>query len=554
MNTVLDKRIALVLVFVGPVASLAVSPIWNYDPINLIKLIFISSASFYCLALLALNFKIVISRVPKSVLLSAILFCTAMISTLIFSGAPINQQIWGTFGRNTGFLTYFSLLVILIATAFVDKKDFYKSLVNSLVIVSIPMTVYCLIQVAGLDPIGWSEKHPFGTLGNINFSSAFFGLSTLCAISLIAEKTYSVAVRTLLLILVVVDLLIVYSTGSIQGLMMFVAGAGIQGYIFIRRRLKSKVINFLYVIIGLVATAITVLGLSNKGPLAKFLFAPSIVFRTDYWHAGWAMTLKFPIFGVGLDSYGDWYRTLRGEISTLRTGPDRISNTAHNIFLDLSSNGGIPLIAAYFFIIFLAFRNGVRMLRENPNPHSIALFTSWIGFLIFSSISIAQVGVGIWGWLFTGALLGVRNIQISKDSESNRGGTKRAKIKFKSLPPSASLLGLSGLLVGFLLAFIPFHADMKYKTALQLRSLDEMIKSTNVLGATAFHKELVIDAAINNNFPIQAREITLSLIGDYPRDFLGWKALHLMNSSTPQEKERALKVLKELDPFNPEYR
>ena len=266
------------------------------------------------------------------------------------------------------------------------------------------------------------------------------------------------------------------------------------------------------------------------------------------------MTLKFPIFGVGLDSYGDWYRTLRGEISTLRTGPDRISNTAHNIFLDLSSNGGIPLIAAYFFIIFLAFRNGIRMLRENPNPHSIALLTSWIGFLIFSSISIAQVGVGIWGWLFTGALLGVRNIQISKDSESNKGGNKRAKIKGKSLPPSASLLGLSGLLVGFLLAFIPFHADMKYKSALQLRSLDEMIKSTNLLGSTAFHKELVIDTAINNNFPIQAREMTLSLIRDYPRDFLGWKALYLMNSSTPQEKERALKVLKKLDPFNPEYR
>ena len=554
MNTVLDKRIALVLVFVGPVASLAVSPIWNYDPINLIKLIFISSASFYCLALLASNFKIVISRVPNSVWLSAILFCTAMISTLIFSGAPINQQFWGTFGRNTGFLTYFSLLGILIATSFVEKKDFYKTLVNSLVIVSIPMTAYCLIQVAELDPIGWSEKHPFGTLGNINFSSAFFGLSTLCALSLIAEKTYSVAVRTLLLILVVVDLLIVYSTGSIQGLMMFVAGAGIQGYIFIRRRLKSKVINFLYVIIGLVATVITVLGLSNKGPLAKFLFAPSIVFRTDYWHAGLAMTLKFPIFGVGLDSYGDWYRTLRGEISTLRTGPDRIANTAHNIFLDLSSNGGIPLIAAYFFIIYLAFRNGIRMLRENPNPHSVALFTSWIGFLIFSSISIAQVGVGIWGWLFTGALLGLNRKMNSKESEQDKIAKKGKSKKNVNLTAGTSLVGISGLVFGFIFAYVPFQADVRYKTAIQTMALDKIISSLNTPGSTAFHKEMVVDLAIKNNFAEQAKSLSKELIDAYPRDFLGWKAIYVLNNSSEEDKKEALKKLKQLDPYNPEFK
>jgi O-antigen ligase len=556
VNTALDKRLALVLILIGPIASLAVSPIWNYDPINLIKLIFISSTSFYCLALLASNFKIVVSRVSKSVWLSAILFCAAMISSLIFSGAPLSQQFWGTFGRNTGFLTYFSLLGILISTTFVEKKDFYKSLVNSLVIVSIPMTAYCLIQVAELDPIGWSEKHPFGTLGNINFSSAFFGLSTLCALSLIAEKTYSITLRTLLFILVLVDLLIVYSTGSIQGLMMFVAGAGIQGYIFVQRRLKSKVFSFLYVLIGLGATAITVFGLSNRGPLAKFLFAPSIVFRTDYWHAGLAMTLKFPVFGVGLDSYGDWYRTLRGEISTLRTGPDRIANTAHNIFLDLSSNGGIPLIAAYFFIIFLAFRNGIRMLRQNPNPHSIALFTSWIGFLIFSSISIAQVGVGIWGWLFTGALLGLNRKIDLKDSEQDKDKIVRKGKGKKNINLSAgtSLSGIAGLAFGFILAYVPFQADVRYKTAIQTMALDKIISSSNTPGSTAFHKEMVIDLAIKNNFAEQAKTLSHELIDKYPRDFLGWKAIYLLNNSSEEEKKGALAMLKQLDPFNPEFK
>ena len=93
-------------------------------------------------------------------------------------------------------------------------------------------------------------------------------------------------------------------------------------------------------------------------------------------------------------------------ISTLRTGPDRTANTAHNIFLDISSNGGIPLITGYLLIVLIAFSFGIKSIRSNPTPHNIALFTSWIGFLIFSTISINQVGVGIWGWLFTGLLIG----------------------------------------------------------------------------------------------------------------------------------------------------
>ena len=552
----LDKRLSLVLLLVGPFASLAVSPVWNYDPINLIKLIFICSAAFYCGSLMVFYLNITTQRLSKKILLVSIIFTAAMVSTIFFSGAPINQQFWGMFGRNTGFLTYFSLLVILLATAFVKTKDFYKSVVNSIVLTSIPMTLYCLIQVAELDPIGWSEKHPFGTLGNINFSSAFFGLSTICALALIGEKSYSKALKFSLLILVITDLTIVISTNSIQGLMMFVAGAGIQGFIFINNRFKSKFVNFVYVLIGIVATLITIFGLTNKGPLAKFLFAPSIVFRSDYWHAGWAMTLKHPLFGVGLDSYGDWYRALRGQISTLRTGPDRISNTAHNIFLDLSSNGGIPLILAYLLILFFAFKNGLNFLNKNPNPHSIALFTSWIGFLIFSSISIAQVGVGIWGWLFTGALLGLptKTLAVESKNEVNLKNKARRKIEVRALPPGVTLVGFTGLIIGFILSYIPFQADVKYKTAIQTSALDRIMSSVETLGSTAFHKEMVIDLAIKNNFAEQARTLSLELVRDYPRDFLGWKAISVLSNSSPSEKEQALLKLKLLDPFNPEYK
>jgi O-antigen ligase len=69
------------------------------------------------------------------------------------------------------------------------------------------------------------------------------------------------------------------------------------------------------------------------------------------------MTIDNPIFGVGLDSYGDWYRRSRTIEATLRRGPDVTSNAAHNAFLDISSYGGFPLVLIYIVLIILVINH-----------------------------------------------------------------------------------------------------------------------------------------------------------------------------------------------------
>ena len=559
IHTAVNKRLSKILVSIGPIASIAVLPTINWDPINPVKLLFIVSAAFYSIFLLLPNFNKFNQIISKKIWISIFLFVLALFSSMIFSGAPIGQQFWGTFGRNTGFVTYFSFTLILISAMVSQDSKLYVKVINSLIATSVFMTIYCLIQIAKLDPVGWSELRPFGTLGNINFSSAFFGLSTLCAFALIFDSKKSMLTRLSLGILIVVDLSIIYYTGSIQGLMMFVAGVGIQGFIYILQRYKQNIVRLSYLFVAVIGVILTILGLANKGPLSKFLFAPSIVFRSDYWHAGWAMTLKFPFFGVGLDSYGDWYRTVRGEISTLRTGPDRTANTAHNIFLDISSNGGFPLILCYLAILFFAFRYGIKVLKTSRTPYQIALFTSWIGFIIFSSISINQVGVGVWGWLFTGLLIGnykfgIQNLGNIKESSPEMKKVKKSKksiSKNSSMPASNGLFGLLGLSVGVLISIIPLQADAKFKTAMQSGAIDKMLLSVQSIGATAFHKEMVVDVALRNNFQPQALLLARELVKQYPRDFMGWRVIAALGDSTNGEKSNAIKQLEELDPFNP---
>jgi hypothetical protein len=543
----------ILCLFVGPATTLAVSPFSSFDPINLIKMIVVSAVAFSTLTMGLYLKSSLFHRLPRGLWLTSLFFITWMVVVLFASGAPLNQQFWGVFGRNNGFLNYLSLLLILLAVAVTQEIRFYRLIVDVLILTAIPTSIYAVIQIAGKDPISWSVMAPFATLGNINFSSAFFGLASLCATILAVAPKQKPAIRLLLLSLVVTDLWIILETGSIQGLMIFVAGLGVAGLFFIRSTNSIKFLQIPYLLIGVIAFTFTALALRNVGPLARFVFGETILFRFDYWYAGWAMTINNPVFGVGLDSYGDWYRELRGEVATLRTVPDRITNTAHNIYLDISASGGFPLIIAYFVLLGYAARAVVSVIRRDRdfNPYFVALFATWVAYLIQAAISINQIGVGIWGWLFTGALIG---FEITTREPSTKQNAKLPQSRASELPALAAILGIGGFGLGFLLSFIPFNADQAYKEAVQTGDVSQQFAQAQTLGATAFHMNLALDAAIRANDATLGREIVDELNQRYPRDFMAWRVKQVLTGTTPEERLEALRMLKSLDPYNPEIK
>ena len=545
------KRVGTLLLVLGPLTTLLVSPWSSFDPINLVKLLAVTSISFAAFALS-------ISARDKSrevnirpILILSVFFITWMLVAIVVSGAPLNQQIWGVFGRNTGFLTYVSLVLVLISTSLVQEISFYRKLVEALVLTAVPTTIYALIQVAGRDPIAWSVMAPFATLGNINFSSAFFGFASVCSTVLILQKNFNPNARLLLAGMVIIDLLIILKTGSIQGFMIFVAGVGIATFFWLRSKVKNLFVQGFYLGAGLIGFILTAFALFNLGPLARFVFGETILYRFDYWYAGWMMTLKNPIFGVGMDSYGDWYRQLRGEVATLRTNPDRITNTAHNIYLDISASGGFPLLGAYLLLLGFAARASWRVIRRNRDfdPYFVAMFSAWLAYLIQAAISINQIGVGIWGWLFTGGLIGYEIATRSEGEPSKRKKTE-SRTSMTPMPAASALIGIFAFALGFTLSFIPFSADMKFKDALQSNSLEALKKSVDGLGSSAYQYELTLDSALKQNNEAEAKLIMEGLLARYPRDFMAWQVRALLPSMTPDQRLEAQRRLLELDPFN----
>lgn len=549
-------RLTQAVVTAGVMTTFLVNPWGNFDPISVVKMLALSSSAFLILALLFVGRNYLQLATEKYLLLAASFFIGWMMLAVLFSGAPLNQQVWGSFGRNTGFLTYASLTLVMLGAVYIRALGGYKKLIDLFLISSVPMTAYCLVQLSGNDPIGWSYSAAFGTLGNINFLSAYMGLVTVTALSYaIAFFNKKALISICLVFIILVDLYIVLMTGSIQGIVIFGAGAFVVIFLWLRSNKYSRILQPSFVFISTITAIPTVMGILNSGPLAKYLFQNSTKLRGDYILAGWEMTLNHPFFGVGMDSYGDWYRETRTQ-SAAENGVDRVANTAHNIFLDISSNGGFPLLVAYFSLLVIAGLSAIKsykLIGSRFDPVFAAILAAWLAYQIQALVSINQIGVGIWGWIFTGSLIGYSK-GLAKNADGVIQNSNAKRMKGQLLPPGAGLIAIFGAVFGFSLGAVPVKADMDYIKSVRTGSLEQIVSNTRLLGSTPWHSEMALNYALNIPAPPQSLEIARYLVSKYPRNSFGWQAIYFSDLATLEERQIAIRILRKLDPYNPNWR
>jgi tetratricopeptide (TPR) repeat protein len=119
------------------------------------------------------------------------------------------------------------------------------------------------------------------------------------------------------------------------------------------------------------------------------------------------MFKSHPFTGVGIDRYGENYRTFRDVTAALRTGPSNIVNYAHNAFLQLLATGGLLLFLAYLAIIisvaFAAFK-GLKKFKGNDKALFGALVALWFAFQVQAQVSIDQITIAAIGWVLAGSV------------------------------------------------------------------------------------------------------------------------------------------------------
>ena len=252
------------------------------------------------------------------------------------------------------------------------------------------------------------------------------------------------------------------------------------------------------------------------------------------------MIKNHPWFGVGLDSYGDWYRASRTLAATVRRGPSTVSNAAHNVFIDIGATAGIFALIAYLAVVFLGFRAMWRISKkmQNFDPFIIAIFVAWVGYLVQSAISINNIALGIWGWVLPGLLIGIeRWLQMEKPRP-------------KSVNDFSSMAMIAGFVIGGVIGFFPFNADANFRHALESGDGNK-IYAAAIKWPTDMSRILYAARIFESNkMPEKALKLYQFGVENYPRSFDGWLGIYNSTLTSADKKQVALVKIRELDPHN----
>lgn len=558
-RSAIDPLVFLVS-FLGAVVTLIINPWTGYDPINVVKMGALTAIAVSIFIFVLSKYQSYLLKDKVVVILLSAIILNLLIS-LVVNERNRWQQIWGVWGRNTGVITYICFCFLLFAATVIGRNFRFDSVLKVFNRVSYFIILYLVIQILEIDPVNWSQKQAIATLGNINFVSAFLGFVMIsCSVEILNSKI-SLPSRVHFLFVSIASLLIVLRSGSIQGLLMAFGGVLVVVSLKYAGELK-KTTNVVLISILSLATLLIGGGAFGQGPFGSTLRQESLIYRVDYWKAGVAMTTTKPFFGRGMDSYGDYYREFRDSIATTRTGPQRTSNTAHNIFLDVSTGAGL-LTSILFMGVFVlaAFRVKKLYTQRTITEEGVRLAALCFGFLIYWLISINQIGFTVWGFIFLGLLLGLSQ-RINEDKnfnveKINSGGKTSFKVHSETTP-SRKLLSTLLVSIGFLLglgaSLAPMVQDVQ---ALSASRENQTSRMKNLLKSEYLANELRNKILLQLSTSISTSELITLLEREVERDnrnAFAWNALLSLQETDLEVKKKALEALRDLDPENPNYK
>jgi O-antigen ligase len=538
----IKNRLGQVVVWGAGATTLLVTPFFSYDPINVPRFIvlFVFGLMGFFLLLGARRGITTKNRVLVGV---SILFIIWGLIATFASGINLNEGLFGVTGRQTGLLAYFALIALMISGVVASSEGLSRKLALTLVGIGILSGMYGVLQSFGGDPFDWINPYSavFGFFGNPNFQASFMGIAAVAAIAMSLESSAKLQNRIGLLVFVALALFNIYESKSQQGYLVFIVGVVVVGYLYVRGNEKFRRLTSLYAVAAVVGFVAVVLDILQKSPWSSILYKESVTFRGDFWRAGWKMTTHNPVFGVGLDGYRDHYRASRDVVTALRPGSEAMTDSAHNVFLDISSGGGFPLLIIYVFLIGLTIFSAIKVIRRSQgfDVDFAAVLGAWVAYLAQSLISINQLGLAVWGWVLMGVIIGY---------EINT----REKAEVIKIKPVHSTVAIGmGLIFGLCVGLPLMVADATFRSTVKSGDVIKIEASVRQWPQSVTRMTLAAQIIREGNLPERSIVIAREAVVFNPMNFEAWKELSLQPNATEQERAEALAMMKKLDPYNP---
>jgi O-antigen ligase len=335
------------------------------------------------------------------------------------------RSLLGAYGSYEGFILLAALAVLAFALAESFTAEALPALFKVVVAATVPVLVYCVIQLYGFvlhkgstwDFVRWHGEvlhNVFASLGNPNHLAGY--LVTVLPIGLVtAVLTKHRVRRTMLWAWVALMFLVVLQTAARGAWLGGLAGGAVLLVgLLPRLRTNARTVGIVAGAAVVIAVALIAGGSRFLGAKASALFqfgsGSSVSQRYGYWSAALHLALHHPLVGTGPDTYLVTYARYQSAALAKELGSVAV-NGAHNIFLSWLANEGVPgfILIVALFVLGVAW--GVRTWRslrvDGTEPaHSdvrdtipgpphrylvVALVAALVAYFVQASFDVEQV-------------------------------------------------------------------------------------------------------------------------------------------------------------------
>ena len=523
--------------------TILISPWTNKDSMIIPKLILILLCTLYLLPKIFLTVPEILKfKKLKLLLIISTLIILQIIISAILSTAPFEQQFFGRTGRGLGIITYVSLTIVVFSTAVFVSIDKLKLLLFVMVLSCLISSSYALFQSFGIDFLQWDSKTNgvIGTLGNPNFQSSFAAMGLVPIAVYFWGLKYKWLGSTFFAALLGI---VIIRTQSTQG--YITAALSVFVFVIIFYWYKNRLISYLLFTSMAFFGFVAILGMLNKGPLSYYLYKISVQSRGDFWRSAFHAANSHPIFGIGMDSFGDYYLKYR-DVTAISHPWAEYTDNAHNFFLQYAVTSGYPMVILQLIIIILTFISFIQILRAQKtfNRFITTIFTVWLVFQTQSFISPGNLPMLFWNAIMTGTLIGLSILIKSSDEKII---TQQSKLISKTRIQSYSLV-----VAGLLVMYPYFDTDRLQMQAMETGNGDLAISSATKYPESVLRYQVITRELLNSNLLPQALDVARSAVKFNPNSPNLW-ALIVINPLAPKDERLAAKArILSLDPLNKE--
>jgi hypothetical protein len=192
--------------------------------------------------------------------------------------------------------------------------------------------------------------------------------------------------------------------------------------------------------------------------------------------------------------------------------------------------------------------------------HTDSAFSAiFIGFLVFSLISINQIGVGVWGFVIIGSILGSESkkrfpSQKLETSSENMKYHPKTVIHGERHSNKQVAMSISLGLISLVFNLHPSITDAKMLRAVEASNFEAMRETVSRITATSFHRNKYQALLVENGRNEEALSFALQEVKIYPRSETSLRIIAFSQSAKKVDRLRASELLKERDPFDFELR